>query len=146
MADSEDKANILNDYFPSICTMSSQEANGIHKQIKQSKMKMSAFLVSEPEVIDLLNKLDCLKASSPGVSPRMLKEASCSISSILSYVFNKSLAAGQFPSSWKTGYLTPLFKSGDHNDPTNYRPITLLPILSKVLERLIYKRLYAYLV
>ncbi|CAF4437751.1 unnamed protein product, partial [Didymodactylos carnosus] len=50
-----------------------------------------------------------------------------------------------FPQQWKRGLVNPLFKSGDSLEPNNYRPITLLPALSKVCERVVFRQLYNYL-
>ena len=46
---------------------------------------------------------------------------------------------------WKKGKVSPLFKSGDRCDPNNYRPITVLPALSKIMEKLVHIQLYSYL-
>ena len=48
---------------------------------------------------------------------------------------NLSISTGSFPSTWKTAQVTPLFKNGSREDTGNYRPISVVPILSKVLER-----------
>ena len=64
----------------------------------------------------------------------------------LTILFNKSLSEGQFPTSWKEARVTPIFKGkGSASQPTNYRPISLLPCLSKVFERLVFKRVYQHL-
>ena len=49
------------------------------------------------------------------------------------------------PRGWKTCVLTPLHKDGDRTDPSNYRPIAILPAASKILERTVHQQLYAYL-
>ena len=58
---------------------------------------------------------------------------------------NLSLEEGVFPDGLKTAKVTPIFKAGDSNDVSSYRPISLLPCFSKILERLMYNRLYKYL-
>jgi len=61
-------------------------------------------------------------------------------------LFNKSLETGTFPSVWKKACVTPIFKrKGSSSDPTNYRPISLLPCLSKVLEKLVFNKIYTHL-
>ena len=57
-----------------------------------------------------------------------------SVSQSLTHLFNASLQAGQFPSSWKKARVTPLFKGGTTTDCDNYRPISVLPSVSKILE------------
>ena len=48
---------------------------------------------------------------------------------------NLSISSGKFPSSWKAAKITPIFKSGSRSVPKNYRPISVLPIVSKLLEK-----------
>ena len=53
---------------------------------------------------------------------------------------------GIFPDEWKSARVTPLYKnSGKRPDPTNYRPISIIPVVAKVFERIIYDQLYHYL-
>ena len=63
----------------------------------------------------------------------------------LTLLFNKSLREGQFPTAMKVGKILPLFKAGDPNQPKNYRPVSLLPKVSKVLECIVHKQLPQYL-
>ena len=56
-------------------------------------------------------------------------------------MFNGILHARSFPESWATGTIIPIFKSGEKNQPNNYRGITLLPILAKLLTSIIAERL-----
>ena len=67
------------------------------------------------------------------------------MASILTRLFNRSLEASTFPSIWKFGKVTALFKGGDRTDCNNYRPITVLPTISKILERAVHKQLYEFL-
>ena len=61
-------------------------------------------------------------------------------------LFNKSLQTGNFPSLWKKACVTPIYKQkGSSSDPTNYRPISLPPTLSKILEKLVFNRIYFHL-
>ena len=63
----------------------------------------------------------------------------------LSIVFNKSMSTGVYPDSFKLADVTPLYKSGSRNESTNYRPISLHITISKILEKLIHKRVYIFL-
>ena len=56
-----------------------------------------------------------------------------------------SLETGIFPSQWKQANVCPVFKKDNKSDKTNYRPISLLSSSSKILEKIVYKRLYEYL-
>lgn len=59
--------------------------------------------------------------------------------------FDSIFMVDMFPSRWKTAKVTPIFKSGDPADVTNYRPISVLPILSKIAERHVHNALYSFL-
>ena len=61
------------------------------------------------------------------------------------YIFNESIRTKTFPTLWKAGKITPLFKSGNSDNEDNYHPITILPTLGKVLERIIHDQLYSNL-
>ena len=65
----------------------------------------------------------------------MLRQTALSITPCLTKLFNLSLATGSFPSEWKCARITSIFKSSDSSLPENYRPISILPIVSKLLEQ-----------
>ncbi|XP_065652985.1 uncharacterized protein LOC136080294 [Hydra vulgaris] len=68
------------------------------------------------------------------------------IKDILYKIFRASIAQGSFPDKLKIAKVTPIFKTGDRTNITNYRPISVLPVFSKILERIMYNRIYSYLV
>ena len=63
----------------------------------------------------------------------------------LKYLFGKSIGKEVFTDALKIARVTPLFKGGDSTDISNYTPISVLPCFSKILEHIIYNRLYEYL-
>ena len=60
-------------------------------------------------------------------------------------IFNLSIATGVFPDSWKIARVAPTFKRGQTDDQSNYRPISVVPVLSRIFEKLIFNQLYKYL-
>ena len=60
-------------------------------------------------------------------------------------IFNASLTSGVFPSAWKMAEITPIPKEGDHEQTNNNRPISLLPMLSKVCEKVVLNQVVSYL-
>ena len=64
-----------------------------------------------------------------------MKDCGSIISKPLCDIINLSIRSGKFPSSWKVAKVTPIFKSGSRSLPENYRPISVLPIVSKLLEK-----------
>jgi len=87
------------------------------------------------EILQLLQNLDVSKSNGPdGISAKMLKGTSCSIASSLTKLFNISIQSGSVPCGWKSSMVVPILKDGEKSMPTNYRPISLLPIVSNILE------------
>jgi len=85
---------------------------------------------------------------SPGadnISPKILKEISTDIIGPLAYIFNLSFTSGVVPDSLKLAKVIPVFKKGDRTQAGNYRPISLLTVFDKILEKLMCKRLCNFL-
>ena len=106
-------------------------------------MENSQIQVSVDDVTKHLTGLDTSKACGPvGISARLLKECSQQIAPSLCGLFNQSLSSGQIPIEWKSADITPIHKKDSKELAENYRPISLLPIVSKVLERCVFSCLY----
>ena len=75
----------------------------------------------------------------------LLKLSAPIICDSLAYICNLSLYTSIFPSDWKLAKVTPIYKEGDKSDVSNYRPISVLCIISKILERAVHDQLYSYL-
>ena len=103
-------------------------------------------LMREEFVTKTLQRLSPTKAAGlDGLNGHFLKIAAPSISSILTRIYNRSISIGVFPDSWKIAKVSPLFKSGSLFDRSNYRPISVLATISKVLERHVYASFYTFL-
>ena len=142
------KANLLNQFFKSCFTSSTQPlcADTNQPQASRSGTPLSNISCSQEEVLDLLYTYKLKTAAGPdGVSSRMLQETARSISSSLTELFNLSLKKAKVPDQWKISNMTPIFKSGGPSSALNYHPISLLPLISKILERIIHSRLMNYL-
>ena len=86
---------------------------------------------------------------APGIdkiSIRVIKHSLPAILPSVTSIINESLASNTFPIEWKTAEVIPVLKEGDHEKPNNYRPISLLPVLSKLCERIALNQLMPYLV
>ena len=79
------------------------------------------------------------------ISTNLLKEICPLIAEHLSLIINQSLSTGIFPSKLKIAKVIPLNKNNKKDLLDNYRPISLLPSISKVFERIVYNQLYSYL-
>ena len=69
------------------------------------------------------------------IGPKILKLSANIIAPSLVYIINKNITFGTFPSVWKEAKVKPLFKSGDKDDINNYRPISILPTVSKLIQK-----------
>ena len=78
------------------------------------------------------------------VSNKLIKDIQVEIREPIMDIINTSLCTGQVPQAWKTAKIIPLHKSGDKTDTNNYRPISLLSALSKILEKVVHKQTYQY--
>ena len=108
----------------------------------------SFFLTEiEPdEIKTLINKIDITKASDIyGISPKLVKIANNEIFENLTFIFNKSFQLGMFPDKLKTAKVIPIHKGDSKMINANYRPISLLPIIGKLLEKLMQQRLSKFL-
>ena len=98
------------------------------------------------EIIGIIKDLDVSKSSGPSSIPiSIIKAAANYISVPLSDICNSSFSEGIFPDKCKIAKVIPLHKKGPNNDVNNYRPISLLSIFSKIMEKLMANRLKDYL-
>ena len=94
-----------------------------------------------------LRKLCMRKATGlDTVSARLLRECFDLISDSLALIFNQLIETSTFPVEWKSARITPLYKKcGNRSDPSNYRPISIIPVVAKVFQRIVYDQVYRYL-
>ena len=89
-------------------------------------------------LLKLIQSLPLNKASGlDGISAKLLKEAGPIVSASLTYIINRSLTTGIFPNDWKVARVTPIYKDDIKTNRNNYRPISVLPIVSKLIERIV---------
>ena len=102
--------------------------------------------VSTNFVCKELTKLKLTKATGlDDLTARLLKDAAPVIAKSITYLVNVTISTGVIPSEWKDVRVTPIFKSGARNDENNYRPISVHPLVSKVMERAIQVQFLAFL-
>ena len=101
---------------------------------------------TESEIEKLINKLPNKTSSGyDNLSNVLIKKLGTTLTKPLSLIFNNSISQGIFPNKMKLAETTPLYKSKETHYTTNYRPISLLITISKILEKIVYKRVYNFL-
>ena len=101
--------------------------------------------INESYILSIINKLKNKNSSgNDEISNKLLKAIGNELSKPLTIIINQCLLTGIFPDLLKIAKVKPLFKRGDTAQLNNYRPISLLPTISKVFESVIYSQLYAY--
>ena len=88
---------------------------------------------------------DTSSVGSDGILLKFVRDALYVVALYLTCIINTSIVTGVFPDAWKHAIVVPIFKNGDFNNVSNYRPISLLPIVSKILEKIIANQLTDYL-
>ena len=87
----------------------------------------------------------CKSSGVKGISSLLIKDAFKVLSVELTHIINESLKTSVFPDAWAIGEITPIPKEGDPMDPGNWRPITILPLPSKLLEKAVHYQIISYL-
>lgn len=137
-------AEIFNTHFATIGTKLIEKIRSKVTYEPPIKFAFQPFTISS--VTNQLLKLKTNKAFGlDRISSRLLKHSAHIIAPSLTKIFNLSITTSIFPAAWKLGRVTSLFKKGDPTNPNNYRPITVLSTVSKILERLIHNQVYNYL-
>ena len=144
-------AEEFNQYFAEIgpeLAKNIQNVNTCYKNyLSNTEKQFSLKETNCSTVSSLLSRLCRSKATGlDSISAKLLRESPDLISESLAYLFNQSIKTGIFPDEWNSARVTPLYKNaGKRNDMTNYRPISIVPVVAKVFERIIYDQLYEYL-
>ena len=128
ITDCKQKATIMIKYF---CSQARLPPNsGTHllpPKVMKTTDRLTDLKFTTPEVLKVLLSLNPGKATGPdNIGNLMLKQSAHAIAESLCRIFNYSLETGSFPSSWKNSNVVPILKKNDHQDKTNYRPISLM--------------------
>ena len=110
-----------------------------------SQESMEDFITDRDEVMKLCKEIKIMKSSGCDmISSRVCKDAFVILVDHLVHIFNCSLNSCVFPDAWKQARVVPLFKGGDQSDVSNYRPVSLLPLPGKLLEKIVHKKVVQF--
>ena len=133
------KADLFNDYFQSVFT---QMPYRVKTDIKNVVIQLSLVYFTTEEIQSSLLQLDVNKAKGPDrIGNALLKNLHKSLPKSLCLLFNLIACEAHFPTKWKVADIVPIYKDSDNQDASNYRPISLLSAVSKLLEKLISNKL-----
>lgn len=152
LTDSQEIADTLNDHFSEI-------GNNLADELPKSDIHFSRFMnccvanidfsfqeIDSYQTLQIIDSFTLPKATGyDNISLRALKENKLVLIPILTHLINIVIQKSSFPDCLKIARVTPLFKKGNKSDPTNYRPISILPALSKILEKCLSIQIQNYL-
>ena len=142
-------ANSLNDHFCQAGPKLAQKFSDIAEPIIQFNDPLTSFRLEHAIYEDLWKLLRQLAPSKAcgvdGITARLIKACGDAIVEPLLYVINLSIDKCTVPNCWKMARVAPLHKGGSTSDPNCYRPISVLPLFSKCMERIVHNQLYKHL-
>ena len=124
------------------------DINSVHQYYKNIELKdnFNLNLTTEKKVLEVLQFIDISKAAGiDKISGRFLKDGANILAKPIAKICNISISSGLFPSDCKIAKLKPLYKKGSKTNPENFRPISLLPLISRVIERIVYNQVDNFL-
>ena len=137
-----DKANSFNKYFTSVFTCPGTD-------YKKYFNIQNSFVISDISGMDILKAVKSLKQTGSndvyGMNSKLIKRIIFPILDVLIYLFNLSLQTGTYPNCLKQSIVLPIYKKGNRSDMSNYRPISLSPVIGKLLEKIMGARIVSYI-
>ena len=147
----QDVPDFINDFFLNIGQkIAERNSNAgsvrtLYRQQVPSHTHADMFEIQEVKEVDVfreIKNIDIKKSSGlSGINSRILKEAFKVLTPELTVIFNRSIQSASLPNSWKSATVIPIPKTGDLCEVENYRPISLLPLPGKLLEKVIHAQL-----
>ena len=142
-----EKANILNNYFGSVCTADDGQTPPFNANLPPD-VAIDNISFHIPKLVRIIrnikskNKLSC---GPDGYPAKLLTALAPVIAEPLSQMYSSFLSVGKMPSSWKSAIVTPVFKKGSSSDPANYRPISQTSVFCKLMERAVTEDITNYM-
>jgi len=142
-------ANEFNSYFCSVAHELEAEIphvqNGdLNSPIIRNPCSLFINDITETECSTIIANLKNTRTGTEKMSAVLLKKVRDLLSSPIAFLINKSFASGYFPDELKKACVTPIFKAGDTSITNNYRPISVLPLLAKIIEKCMHNRLTTF--
>lgn len=140
------KSNYYNNYFATVGSDIQKKLNVKDKEVKTNTTGFSFIPETEENIIKLIDRIrNDVAVGVDGINTRVLKDGKEIIAPALTKIINLGYETNEFPDQLKIAVIKPIHKKDCHNSPANYRPISILPIISKVFERSAVDQLVQYL-
>ena len=135
-------------FFSTIAENLINDANFDCFSLNPSSFDYESFHFSSVTVETLMASISHIKHSKTldiyGINSFLIKKYDYYFAPILTKIFNKIILSGNYPSQLKVAKVVPIYKSGDKHTPSNYRPLSVLPVISKIFEHIMYEQLLKY--
>ena len=146
VTDIKTKADIFNKFFAEQCTPLKNDSKIPINQIFLTQSRLSSLDFNEDEILKIIRALNIHKAHDhDDISIRMIEICDKSLLKPLTILFQNSTKSSCYPVIWKRSNIIPVHKKNDKQLVKNYRSISLLPIFGKIFEKIIFDRLYKFL-
>lgn len=143
--DDNEAAEVLNKFFSTVFTVEDKAKLPTGEERSISSL-LEDITFTQQDVKHILSQLKANKSPGPDeIHPNVLKEGCVELAKPLYMLFRKSLDEGTVPDPWREGHVTPIYKKGAKCKPENYRPISLTPVVSKCMEKLIREALLKHM-
>ena len=145
-----DMANEINDFFsdigPRLAEGIPESLLDIDLEFREDRELFHFHEIEDSDISKIMSSISSNKSTGvDGIPIRFLKMCHNTVCTILKHIVNQSLKTRVVPEGWKIACLTPLYKEGDRDQPGNYRPVSILPAASKILEKVVHKQVSEYL-
>ena len=138
-----EKRELFNEHFSEQCSLIQNKSAIPSVFTRLTHNLLSSFQFTGDDIKSIINKLDPNNAHLHDmINVRMIKLCGDSIYKLLEMVFKSCLNQGVFPAEWKKANVVSVYKKWHHQCMKNYRPVSLLPVFSKIFERLIYNAMF----
>ena len=149
----EQVAHFINDYFINIGNVGRLQTGNNNTPHGEETLSASCNVdqcnlvdLREAEVLKVINNINVSKSSGlDNINSTVIKEAFKTLIREVTYMFNLSVRTAKFPDVWKKALVIPIPKTGNLTNVKNYRPISLLPLPGKILEKLVHQQLSYHL-
>ena len=144
--DYKEKANHFNKFFASQCTPIDNDSQIIDSLVFNTEARFSSITCENNDILKIIRNLGIRKAHGfDDISIRMVTLCDDSLVKPLSIIFQKCINSDVFPDSWKKSNIVSVHKEIEKQLINNYRPVSLLPICSKIFERIIFNSIFQFI-